>query len=312
MSVDALRSLDVIAGKPVLGILLVTDSYEAIVTVLGHYRAQGNPARLEIVIIGLNGIEMPAAAFERWSFPHLRILPSDSGDIGEAEGMAVREATAPFVVFAQAGSYPKPGFVDAILRALESSQWAVVGPSIESANPGTTLSWAALWILYGPWVDARARGGTVSVPGHNSAYNRRALLSLGDDLERFLDAGSQLQVELSARGNRCILEPEARIEIVMPTRPGEFIGRLFQRGRQFAGQRSAFWSLARRLVYVAASPIIPLVRLRRIVALVVQRGQGPAALPGFPALLLGLAASATGEMFGYLFGVALSGCDQST
>lgn len=285
-----------------LSILLVTDSHESIGNVLRCYRAQGDPARLEIVIAGLNSVELPATMFTDLGFPHVRTVPGVGGEVGVSEGMAVRAATSPFVVFAQPASYPRPGFVDAILRSRNADELAVIGPSIASANPGTTLSWAALWILYGPWVDVRSRGVTTAVPGHNSAYRRSALLSLGRDLEKSLDAGAQLQVELRARGYQCFLEPEACIEIVMPSAPGEFMSRLFRRGRQFAGQRRRHWSTARRLGYAVASPLIPLVRFTRVFALLSQRGHARSALSGLPALMLGLASSATGELVGYLFG----------
>lgn len=284
-----------------LSIILVTDSCESVGRVLRCYRTQGDPARLEIVVVGLNGIELSAPMFMGMGFPHVKTIQSVGSDRGVAEFMALQAATAPVVVFAQAESYPRPGFVDAILETQHSHQWAVIGPSIARANPGNTLSWAALWILYGPWVDVQSRGLTKSVPGHNSAYRRSALLSLGRDLEA-LDAGAQLQVELSARGYQCFLEPDACIEIVMPSRLADFVSRLFRHGRQFAGQRRTHWSAVRRLGYGVASPLIPIVRLTRIFELLIRRGHTRAALSGLPALVLGLVASAAGELVGYILG----------
>lgn len=222
-------------------------------------------------------------------------------DRGIAEGMAVRAATSDFVLFAQARSYPGPRFLDALLREVREGRWAVIGPSVQAANPGTAFAWAALWILYGPWVDVRA-GGPGAVPGHNSAYQRNALLSLGTSLEKWLDAGSPLLAELRARGHQSFLLPEACMEIVMPATFGDFMERIFRQGRQFAGQRGQHWSILRRFGYAAGSPIIPVVRIARIFALLHERGHSRAGLIRFPSLVLGLIAGAAGEFVGYMAG----------
>ena len=187
------------------------------------------------------------------------------------------------------------------MREAHEDRWAVIGPSVEAANPGTSFAWAALWILYGPWVGIRARG-VGPVPGHNSAYRRSALLSLGNSLEESLDAGALLLGELRARGHQSFQLPEACMEIVMPATFGEFMGRVFRQGRQFAGQRSQHWSVVRRLGYAAGSPLIPLVRLARILSLLRERAESRAGLVRLTSLLLGLIAGAAGEFVGYLRG----------
>jgi hypothetical protein len=76
----------------------------------------------------------------------------------------------------------------------------------------------------------------------------------------------------------------------------------FHAGRIFAAARARSWPIARRLAYGAAAPLIPAVRLRRILTQVRTRRR--ARLPGnvFPALLMLLVCDAAGEMTGYLMG----------
>lgn len=286
-----------------LSILLVTDSLDSISRVVERYREQGDPSQLELVVACFGGSDIPAEPFERAGFSNVRTVVSDTFDRGVAEGAAVRTATSDFVLFAQAQSYPAPGFLDALLREVREDRWAVIGPSVQAANPGTAFAWAALWILYGPWVDVRG-GGAGAVPGHNSAYRRSALLSLDSSLERSLDAGALLLSELRARGHESFLLPEACMEIVMPATFGDFVRRVFRQGRQFAGQRRQDWSMLRRLGYAAGSPFIPLVRLARIFALLNERGHSRAAVIGLPSLMLGLIAGAAGEFAGYVAGKA--------
>jgi hypothetical protein len=214
----------------------------------------------------------------------------------------VRAATAPLVVFAQAHAYPRPGFADAIRAARASGPWVVIGPSMANANPASALSRVAMWLCYGRWMNGPPRGVMTDVPAHNSAYRRDALLALGERIDEVLEAGWQLQTELGARGGQCFLEPAARIEIVNPSRTGPFIRGFFQLGRRVAAKRRRRWSVARRLAYAAGAPLIPFVRLARIVADGTRRNPAHAEWRWLPLLLLALAVSAAGEMVGYLFG----------
>ena len=80
---------------------------------------------------------------------------------------------------------------------------------------------------------------------------------------------------------------------------------LFQSGRKFAAFRATNeqWSRTRRLLFSAASPLIPLVRFRRIASELRRPGR-PAylLLRVAPILLLGLAVDAVGQMMGCALG----------
>ena len=81
----------------------------------------------------------------------------------------------------------------------------------------------------------------------------------------------------------------------------------FYVGRLFAGQRARRWSVGRRLAYAGAAPLIPLVRLSRILPEVRRSARKYGLLPGvLPPLLLGLLVGATGELLGYAAGVGSS------
>jgi hypothetical protein len=62
--------------------------------------------------------------------------------------------------------------------------------------------------------------------------------------------------------------------------------------------------LGRRIVYAGGSPLIPLLRLRRLVPLMRRTAAGRTALPrALPAIILILIVHAIGEAAGYLAGV---------
>ena len=86
------------------------------------------------------------------------------------------------------------------------------------------------------------------------------------------------------------------------SRPGPWLRERVAAGRDFAGLRSRRWSPLRRAAYALGSPLIPVVRLARVVGqLRARRALG--LLPRvLPALAVGLAFSAAGEAAGYAAG----------
>lgn len=285
-----------------LSVILVTDSLDAVARTLACYRAATDPGLVELVVAAVApDPRLTAASLAAAGFPNARVVDAIDGTLQEAEWRAFQVTTAPLVVFGQAHAFPRPGFGDAILAARSEGRWAVVGPALGNANPEGAISRAAMWLSFGRWMGHPPRGAWPDVPGHNSAYDRAALIELGDDLVGYLEAGWQLQATLTARGHRCFLEPAAAMDVVNPSSLGAFVAHFFHLGRLVAAQRCQRWSTFRRLAYACGSPLIPLVRLRRIVADSLRRGTH-APWVALPLLLLGLVASAAGEATAFLVG----------
>jgi hypothetical protein len=295
-----------------LSVILVTDSFDAVATALGRYRDATDPARVELVIAAVGpDPRLTAALLADAGFPNARVVDGGDGTLQQAEWRAFQATTAPLVVFGQAHAFPRPGFGAALLAAWSEgrapargrARWAVVGPTVANANPETLVSRAAMWLSFGRWVDDPPRGEWSDVPGHNSGYDRAALAELGNDLVGYLEAGWQLQEALKARGHRCFLEPAARMDIVNPSRLGPFVAHFFHLGRLVAAQRCQRWSAWRRVAWALGSPLIPLVRLQRIVRDSIRR-RTQAPWIALPVLFLGLVASAAGEATAFLCGPA--------
>jgi hypothetical protein len=117
-----------------------------------------------------------------------------------------------------------------------------------------------------------------------------------------LESESILHWDLRGKGFQLYLEPAARTLHMNYTTASASMPLRFHGGRIFAAARSRSWPIAKRLVYGMAAPIIPMVRMRRILVQMPQRHRS--ALPGntYLALLMLLACDAAGELAGYLFG----------
>lgn len=283
-------------NQPALSVIVITpDSLRTVRRTLTHLRAQTVCAQLELVIVA-PAEEPVAGAFAAVRFVPFRGMTSTAA----ARAAGVRAATAPVVAFVEDHSFPHPDWASALLAA-HQRPCAGVGPVVVNGNPATLTSWANLIIEYAPWLDPLPAGPAELIPGHNSSYKRSVLLEYGDRLEAMLDAEGVLHWDLRARGHRLLIEPAAKTDHFNFSRLGASVPLRFHGGRLFAAARCRSWSLGRRTLYGILSPLIPLVRLAKILCELARPGRPRPwrALPLLGGLLL---VDGLGELVGYWAG----------
>jgi hypothetical protein len=169
-----------------------------------------------------------------------------------------------------------------------------------NANPGSLLSWSDFLIGYGVWSAPIVSGLRDYLPGHNSSYKRDVLLAAyGDRLAHKMTAEVVIHWELRAQGHKLYLNADAKMHHMNFSKWSSWALATFYAGRSFAAVRAEGWPLIKRLLYAAASPLIPLVRMRRIWSTLVMCPVFPQVAP---MLLLQFMVSAFGECIGYLLG----------
>ena len=293
-------------SSPVLSAILITPrSYETIRKTVEHLHAQGVRDRIEIVIGAPSKEELAPdrqilGGFWGWQVVDL----GEIDNLGPAEAACMRAARGPVVVYVEEHSYPAPGWAEALVEA-HGGPWAAVGPEVMNANPQSAVSWAALFLDFTEFCAPREPGPAASLASHQTSYKRDVLLPYGARLERFLENETTMQHDLVRAGQRLYYEPAARTNHVNVSRFPEFLGAQFFNCREFGGNRAELerWGWRRRLLYVGGSPLIPVVRGRRILRQIRRSGLSRnLMLRMLPPMLLGLASAAAGELTGYVFG----------
>ena len=141
------------------------------------------------------------------------------------------------------------------------------------------------------------------LPTHNSSFKRAELLACGEKLPELLRYSEGITAVLRARGGRLYLEPRARTFHVNVSRATSWVVERSAAGRAYAASRAEGWPAWRRAVYACGSPLIPLVRGRRVLREIRRTRRSAELLPRIlPALAVGLALSALGELAGYALG----------
>ncbi len=286
---------------PELSVVLATpQSFEGIELTVAHLRAQEERRKIELVIVtpSQSALKLPANSVE--GFAAVRIVEAGKlSSLGSANARGVREATAPLVVLAEDHAFPEVGWAQALIEA-HHGPWSVVGPVVSNFNPDSPVSRTDFIVGYGLWDASRYREGReVSLlPSHNSCYKRDVLLSLGPELAVLLEAETLLHWKLHAEGHRLWLEPKARVRHVNFSLWRSLLPLYFYLGRAFAASRGKQWSRSHRLLYALASPLIPAVRLTRLLGSL----QHYSSLDTLLALVLALATDAAGQLCGYATG----------
>lgn len=188
---------------------------------------------------------------------------------------------------------------------------AITGDTFETcrrstipANPGL-VAWAHLYAQCGQAV-APIRSGPISrLAGHHALYQREMLLRHGQNLESLMANEAVLHEDLRITGTEMYVLGDVAIPQVQISRLRTFIRHEFMSQRIYGAARASVfrWSLARRLLYVAGSPPIPILRVSRSISDIRRTGRGRTLLPQIiPVMLLGTLSGAVGEALGYLMG----------
>lgn len=290
--------------KPEMSVVIVTpDRYDTIRETVRHLRQQAGVERLELIVVAPSVEQLALDEAEVENFAGCRVVEVGAERVmAKARAEGIRHSSASVVVLAEDHSFPQPGWAEALLAA-HQHPWAAVGPAIENANPGSAVSWGDLLIAYGRWIHPVAAGVIDDLPGHNSSYKRSVLMDYGPDLPTMLSAETVLHHDLQQKGYQLYLEPAARTAHQNFGRLGSWYMAQFLSGRTFAATRSQRWSVVKRLLYAGGSPLIPLVRLWRILRELLRPGRPHhVALTVMPALLSALYVDAAGQLLGYVAG----------
>ncbi len=285
--------------------IVVTDRYRTIRRVLSSLREQTVRDRLEVVIVIPAGDRPGDDEHSLEGFAAVKIVEIASiHPVPDARAAGIRAATAPIVFLGETHSFPTPGFAEAIIDAHEG-EWDIVVPGLANANPETAWSWASFLIDYGTWYSTLPAGQIGGGPTWNVAYRKSLLAEADTLLELGMEHGDAMAVWLGQRKVRVYFEPRAKLDHANISMAKWWLEQRYLCGVLVANARRDRWSVGKRLLYVAASPLIPAVilyRLRHAVAKLLASGDLPAGT--IPALVLGTVVRTAGEVAGYIFGAS--------
>ena len=302
---DLEPSREVESCEPVMSVILATpDCYETIRKTIRYLRTQTVKHQLEIIIVAPSARVLHLNESELKEFCRVRVVEAGQvASIGTANAKGIRQARAPIVALAEDHAFPAPEWAEALIAA-HRHPWAAVGAVIRNPNdPTNVIAWADVLIGFGEYLAPGESRVVERLPGNNSSYKREVLLEYGSHLETMMETESLIHKDLRQKGHQLYLESSAQVSHLNFERVSSFLRVKYLSGRIFGAARARGWSLLYRLLYACGTPLIPLVRYRRLKKQwnsLRQRRRLPWGV--MPMAWCGLLVSATGEMIGCCFG----------
>jgi hypothetical protein len=283
-------------------IMVIPGNFAELERTLRHLEAQTVAHQIEIVCVVDKRDQIPAerlkpGCFHSWSVVEVEKIKS----IGQGFTAGILKAQAPIVALTEDHSFPDTAWAETFIRR-HRENWDIVGPSMRNQNPVNTISRADFYQAYGGWAQPVKSGSPAVLPGHNSSYKRDILLALGADLEVYMEAESVMHRYLGQHGHTLWLAAETCTAHYNFDSWQAWIPSRYYTGRQYAAVWSHSWPFARRCLYTLGSPLIPLIRLRRIEKEIRKREPLRIELRLLPTIIAGLVVESFGQMTGYAAG----------
>ncbi len=285
---------------PISAIVASYNARGTIAACLDSLRKQTSAGILEIIVV--DSSEDGTAEIVSRGFPEVRLFTSaDRKYPGDARNIGVSHAKGEILAFIDTDCVASPTWAEEIVRAHGGSD-AVIGGTIDNANPESAVGWAAYLCEFSQWMPNTPAGPAAEIPTCVLSVKRWVFDAYGPFLEGTLSADSAFNWRLEEGGVRRLLVPSVRISHRNIDRLGVFLRKQIRHGRFFASVRVSekCFSRWRRLVYLLGTPLLPFVLGGRIAGRVMTRRTYVREFLGAaPLVFLGVCFWSWGELLGY-------------
>jgi len=255
---------------------------------------------LEVIVANRCGNDTGTILREKYPWVKLIEAPLRT-TIPQLRAMAFQETSGDLVAVLEDHCIVEPDWARRMVEA-HQREYLVVGGSIENAACEKLVDWAAFFCEYSQAMKPIPEGEVETIPGNNVCYKRSVLENFRKDIE----AGVwDFVLHEHIRNEHIPLYsvPSITVHHKLSASVSWFLFQKFHFARSFAGTRFSNASRAHRIFYSAASILLPIILLKRIVSCVWHKGRNRSQLvKSSPVLLLLLIAWGLGEMAGYLAG----------
>ncbi len=215
--------------------------------------------------------------------------------IPELWSIGLKQATGDILVITTAHCVPEDAWL-AIARAA-LVEYAAVGGAIKNSAEASLVDSAIYYCRYWRYMLPFQKYETADLPGDNTAYRRKELFALEKDFatafwEPFIN------IKIWRETKKMAMLPELVVCHHHSFTIGAFIENRLRHGYNFGKDRAKELTRIQRVGYLLASPLIPLIFLKRIFT-ASQPSERQKLLYTLPVLVLFLVAWALGEASAY-------------
>jgi glycosyltransferase involved in cell wall biosynthesis len=268
---------------------------------LKSVRQQAESLGAEVIVVAC-GTREYAQRLEH-GFPWVRVIHEpERKTIPDLRRTGAEAAQGDIVAIIEEHCLAAPDWLERALAAFETSDCGVAGGPVLDYSYERLRDWVVYFCEYNNYFPPWREGEGHELGSANIAYSRALLMQYRD----LLGTGyweAVLHPRLAADGVKFHAMPTMAVHHRGPFDFGYYLGQRYWFSRAFAGARSRHLSPLRKIAYLIASPLIPVLLWTRMAQRVIARqchvGKFAQALPLLvPVLVIYVA----GEFMGYLAG----------
>ena len=227
---------------------------------------------------------------------------NEKQSVPKLRAVALAQATGKIIAITEDHCIPPAQWYESVIQAHTNNPAPAIGGAVDNGATKRIIDWAVFFCEYSNFISPVTDGIVHDLPGPNVSYKSEALASLRDSIkdeywETFVHG------ELEAKGKQLWSDPSVKVIHKKHFRFTDFLSERFHYSRAFAGTRNESMSLAKRMAYLLASPLLPPVLLLRISQRVFNKKQHLKQFAlSMPYILTFMVAWAVGECVGYAVG----------
>ncbi|MBZ0303503.1 MAG: glycosyltransferase [Anaerolineae bacterium] len=292
--------------KPTLSVVIASlNGLQYIQACLASMSKQQGSIHAEILVADCVG---PVVTdFIKAEYPDVRLIAfNERKSVPELRSAGILASTGDLIVMTEDHCIAPDNWFKSLVESHAKYDNPAIGGAVDNAATERLIDWAVYFCEYSNFISPVPDGIVHDLPGPNVSYKRSALEPMMDMLE----AGyweTFLHQRLESLGYELRSDPSIVIWHKKHFTFGDFMSERFHYGRWFAGTRNEFTSPGKRLFYLAFSPLLPALVIKRLIQRVRSRGRHYGAFARcLPLIFIFTLAWAAGEFTGYATGPGTS------
>src|SRR6267378_7338410 len=261
---------------------------------------QRGEVQAEVIVVDRCGNGTAALIAERFPWVDL-VSRGEQEGIPQLRAAGIERASGDIVVITEDHCIAPDNWYEEIVKAHEAG-YTVVGGSVENGCVGRVADWASFLCEYSQAMSPVPFGEVEDIPGNNASYDRAVLTGISEHVKKNCWE-FYLHEELRSKGVKFLSSPAIVVTHKKQFGVGFFFAQKFHYSRSFAAMRRTQITRQARILYLFATPLLPLMLLWRVSRQVLRKKRLYKELVmSLPLLSLFGVSYACGEFTGYLLG----------